>query len=96
LAIYGAMRRWSAQHFRATLQGYFLPGRKHHWHGRILGCWAVGSGGNALLSGLSTRRASGYMAGPRRKHRSEGETFLKYVYAGLAIIGVLLLIQELR
>src|SRR5215469_6661522 len=25
LAIYGAMRRWTAQHFRATLQGYFLP-----------------------------------------------------------------------
>jgi len=25
LAIYRAMRRWSAQHFRATLQGYFLP-----------------------------------------------------------------------
>lgn len=25
LAIYGAMRRWSAQHFRATLQAYFLP-----------------------------------------------------------------------
>jgi uncharacterized membrane protein YfcA len=25
LAVYGAMRRWSAQHFRATLQGYFLP-----------------------------------------------------------------------
>lgn len=25
LVVYGAMRRWSAQHFRATLQGYFLP-----------------------------------------------------------------------
>lgn len=25
LVIYGGMRRWSAQHFRATLQGYFLP-----------------------------------------------------------------------
>src|SRR6185437_11341572 len=25
LVIYGAMRRWSAQQFRATLQGYFLP-----------------------------------------------------------------------
>jgi uncharacterized protein len=25
LVIYGAMRRWSPQHFRATLQGYFLP-----------------------------------------------------------------------
>ena len=28
LAIYGSMRRWSAQHFRATLQGYFLPAEK--------------------------------------------------------------------
>jgi uncharacterized protein len=25
LVIYGAMRRWSPQHFRATPQGYFLP-----------------------------------------------------------------------
>jgi len=25
LVMYGAMRRWSPQHFRATLQGYFLP-----------------------------------------------------------------------
>ncbi|HWK99616.1 MAG TPA: sulfite exporter TauE/SafE family protein, partial [Parapedobacter sp.] len=25
LVVYGAMRKWSAQHFRATLQGYFLP-----------------------------------------------------------------------
>ncbi len=25
LAFYGSLRRWSPQHFRATLQGYFLP-----------------------------------------------------------------------
>ena len=25
LVIYGALRRWSPQYFRATLQGYFLP-----------------------------------------------------------------------
>ena len=25
LAVYGALRRWTPQHFRATLQGYFLP-----------------------------------------------------------------------
>jgi uncharacterized membrane protein YfcA len=25
LAVYGTMRGWSPQHFRATLQGYFLP-----------------------------------------------------------------------
>ena len=31
LAIYGAMRRWSAQRFRATLQGYFLPASALGW-----------------------------------------------------------------
>ena len=40
LAIYGAMRRWSAQHFRATLQGYFLPasiiGMAGYW---LAGLW---------------------------------------------------------
>src|SRR3569623_2623820 len=25
LVVYGARRRWAPQHFRATLQGYFLP-----------------------------------------------------------------------
>lgn len=40
LAIYGAMRRWSPQHFRATLQGYFLPasilGMVGYW---LAGLW---------------------------------------------------------
>jgi hypothetical protein len=25
LVIYGALRRWTPERFRATLQGYFLP-----------------------------------------------------------------------
>src|SRR5947208_1323780 len=25
LVVYGTLRRWTAEHFRATLQGYFLP-----------------------------------------------------------------------
>ena len=40
LVVYGAMRRWSAQHFRATLQGYFLPasiiGMTGYW---MAGLW---------------------------------------------------------
>ena len=40
LVIYGAMRRWSAQHFRATLQAYFLPasivGMAGYW---LAGLW---------------------------------------------------------
>src|ERR1700692_1725067 len=41
LVIYGAMRRWSAQHFRATLQAYFLPasviGMFGYWLAGLLG-----------------------------------------------------------
>src|SRR5665213_3178673 len=40
LVIYGAMRRWSAQQFRATLHGYFLPasiiGMAGYW---LAGLW---------------------------------------------------------
>ncbi len=40
LVIYGSMRRWSAQHFRATLQAYFLPasivGMVGYW---LTGLW---------------------------------------------------------
>src|SRR5205085_910262 len=40
LVIYGALRRWSPEHFRATLQGYFLPasllGMGGYW---LAGLW---------------------------------------------------------
>src|SRR5207302_7858176 len=40
LAIYGALRRWSPEQFRATLQGYFLPasliGMGGYW---LTGLW---------------------------------------------------------
>ena len=52
LAVYGAMRRWSAQHFRATLQGYFLPasiiGMSGYW---LAGLWTPSR--DALLSALT-------------------------------------------
>ena len=41
LVIYGSLRRWSAQHFRATLQAYFLPaslvGVAWYWADGLLG-----------------------------------------------------------
>src|SRR5947209_11904825 len=40
LVIYGSLRRWSPEHFRATLQGYFLPasllGMAGYW---LAGLW---------------------------------------------------------
>lgn len=94
LAIYGSMRRWSAQHFRATLQGYFLPASIIG----MVGYWSAG---------LWTREVTHYYLvslpgalpaiwiGRFLNHRLRGDVFMKYVYAGLGAIGVLLLFQAI-
>ena len=95
LAIYGAMRRWSAQHFRATLQGYFLPAS------------VIGMAGY-LLTGLWVRLVTHYyllslplvipaiFVGRAMNNRLRGEAFFKYVHAALLIIGAVLLTQAIR
>lgn len=95
LAIYGAMRRWSAQHFRATLQGYFLPasiiGMGGYW---AAGLWVPAVTHYYLVS-LPVALPAIWL-GRVVNHQLDGDSFLKYVYAGLAVVGVLLLIQTLR
>ena len=92
LVIYGAMRRWSPQHFRATLQGYFLPasiiGMCGYW---LAGLWVSAVTHSYLLS-LPVMLPAIFL-GRMINHRLHGEAFLKYVYFGLAGTGVLLLIQ---
>jgi uncharacterized protein len=94
LAIYGAMRRWSAQHFRATLQGYFLPasiiGMAGYW---LAGLWVPAVTHYYLLSLPATVIA--VFLGRALNHRLGGEGFLKYVYLSLAGIGVLLTVQAI-
>lgn len=95
LAIYGAMRRWSAQQFRATLQGYFLPasilGMTGYWW---KGLWVAAVTHYFLLSLPAMLPA--ILLGKWVNHRLHGESFLRYVYSGLAIIGVVLLVQAWR
>ena len=95
LVIYGAMRRWSAQHFRATLQGYFLPasiiGMTGYW---LAGLWIPAVTHDYLLS-LPVIPPAIWL-GRVINHRLHGEAFFKYVYGGLAAIGVLLLAQSAR
>jgi len=92
LAIYGAMRRWSAQHFRATLQGYFLPasvlGMSGYW---LKGLWVPAVTHYYLISLPAMIPA--IVLGRSLNHRLRGDAFLKYVYAGLACVGVVLLVQ---
>jgi hypothetical protein len=93
LVVYGAMRRWSAQHFRATLQGYFLPasiiGMIGYW---LAGLWTPAVNHYYLLS--LPVMLLGVFLGRVINHRLHGEAFLKYIYIGLAGLGTLLVLQS--
>ena len=92
LVIYGSMRRWSAQHFRATLQGYFLPasivGMGGYW---LTGLWVPAVTHYYLISLPAMIPA--ILLGRIANRRMNGEAFLKCVYFGLAGIGALLIAQ---
>jgi uncharacterized protein len=94
LAIYGAMQRWSAQHFRATLQAYFLPasvlGMGGYW---AAGLW-VPIVTHYYLVSLPVVLPAVFL-GRFVNHRLPGDIFLKYVYLGLTGIGVVLLVQAM-
>ena len=94
LAVYGAMRKWSAQHFRATLQGYFLPasiiGVVGYW---LAGLWTPAVTHYYLVSLPAT--LLGVFFGRVINHRMHGDGFLKYVYVGLVGTGALLLVQAI-
>lgn len=95
LVVYGTVRRWSPQHFRATLQGYFLPASiaamagywyKGLWtpavtHYFLISLWVVLP--TIFLGRVVNRRLS-------------GEVFLKYIYGGLLCVGMVLLIEAIR
>ena len=92
LVVYGTMRRWSAQYFRATLQGYFLPasivGMGGYW---LAGLWVPAVTHYFLVSLPVT--LIGVFLGRVINHRLHGDAFLKYIYLCLAGIGALLLVQ---
>jgi uncharacterized membrane protein YfcA len=93
LVIYGTLRRWSAEHFRATLQGYFLPaslvGMAGYW---LAGLWVPAVTRYYLLS-LPPAVAAIFL-GRVVNRRLAGRPFLLYVHVGLILIGVTLLIQS--
>jgi uncharacterized membrane protein YfcA len=95
LVIYGAMRRWSAQHFRATLQAYFLPasviGMGGYW---LAGLW-ISTVTHYYLLCLPVLLPAVWL-GRVVNHRLHGDVFLRYVYVGLAGIGAVLLAESVR
>jgi hypothetical protein len=94
LAIYGALRGWSPQHFRATLQGYFLPASLAGMIGYIaLGMWTTEVSRFFLLSLPGVLIA--IVAGRFIHHRLQGGGFYSWVHAGLLLIGVTLLVEAI-
>jgi len=93
LVMYGAMRRWSAQHFRATLQGYFLPaslmGMSGYW---INGLWVTQVTTLFLWSLPAVLLAT--FLGRMINRRMDGTSFFTYVYIALVGIGIMLLLES--
>lgn len=90
LVVYGNMRQWSAKHFRATLQAYFLPasllGMLGYWH---KGLWTSSVTHYFLLSIPVVIPA--ILLGRYFNQRLADGAFLKYVYFGLIGVGLILL-----
>ncbi|HEY6467357.1 MAG TPA: sulfite exporter TauE/SafE family protein [Candidatus Acidoferrales bacterium] len=94
LAIYGALRKWSPQHFRATLQGYFLPASLAGLIGYIfLGLLGRTVTRYFLLSLPAV--AIAILLGRAINQRLKGRGFFRAVYIGLIVIGVILVAQAL-
>jgi uncharacterized membrane protein YfcA len=94
LAIYGALRGWSPQHFRATLQGYFLPASLAGLIGyAAIGLWVSDVTRYFLMSLPGAVVA--IMIGRFLNHRLRGDAFFRSVYVGLVIIGSILLLQAI-
>ncbi|HEV2326575.1 MAG TPA: sulfite exporter TauE/SafE family protein [Terracidiphilus sp.] len=95
LVIYGSIRRWPAQEFRATLQAYFLPasllGMTGYW---LAGLWVPTVTHYYLISLPVVVPA--VLLGRFIHLRLPAKVFLRYVYLVLGTTGVLLLIQAFR
>jgi uncharacterized protein len=95
LVVYGTLRRWSPEHFRATLQGYFLPaslvGMAGYW---LAGLWVPAVNRYYLWS--LPFAVGAIFLGRVANQRMKGRSFIVYVHLGLIGVGMILLIQSIR
>src|SRR5262245_28056234 len=95
LVIYGSLRQWSPEQFRATLQGYFLPasllGMAGYW---LAGLWQPAVTRYYLWT-LPLALAAIFL-GRAINRRMKGRSFLRYLHSGLLLIGTVLLMQSVR
>lgn len=94
LVIYGSLRRWTAQQFRATLQAYFLPASVLGMCGYLsAGMWTPVVTRDYLLCLPVVIPA--VFIGRAMSQRLSAAAFSRYIYVGLAGIGLALMVQSL-
>lgn len=92
LAIYGTLRAWPPERFRATLQGYFLPASLLGLGGYAwAGLWTAPV--TRLFAWSLPAIVAGIIAGRLLNRRIDAERFRRLVHAGLIVVGVVLLVQ---
>lgn len=93
LVIYGALRRWSPEQFRATLQGYFLPasvvGMAGYW---LTDLWVADVTRYYLLSLPVALTA--ILLGRLVNRRMQSRSFMNYIHCALIVVSVALLLQS--
>lgn len=90
--MYGTLRGWSPQHFRATLQGYFLPASLITLGGYgLTGLWTATVSRYYLMALPAVVLA--IFLGRAINKRMNARAFVLYVHVGLVIVGALLLFQ---
>ena len=94
VVIYGTLRRWDPEKFRATLQGYFFPTGSLIAMGHCIGgLWTKTVLLNYTLS-LPVIFAAIFLGG-RINRRIPKARFDNYIYVFLVILGVWLLIETI-
>ena len=92
LAIYGALRRWSPQQFRATLQGYFVAASIAGLIGyAVVGLWRPEVTRYFVLCVPAV--CVGVVIGRWLNRRLSGAGFFRVVYVGLIATGIALVAQ---
>lgn len=89
LVVYGNKRQWSARHFRATLQAYFLPASFIGIIGYYSKGLVTGEVYQYFLLSLPAVIPAIFL-GRYINHRLKDGSFYRYIYWGLVIIGIVL------
>jgi len=94
LAVYGALRGWSTQQFRATLQGYFLPASMVAMAGYwVTGLWTSDVTHYYVISLPAVVAA--VLLGQLITSRMNSALFMRCVYLGLILVALVLLGRSL-